>query len=216
MSVIPVNPQVYSEYAGTYHLEAQPNSDYLIVSLEAKDSDDQDYSTLSISGTPLTNAGVLNNGKYSGAITSGDFSVSSSNPTEDIRINSVPVRYAVTYHRNHSGSDSTLKRTFFNKAASDDRSAVRDNVTQGGNTYTFSDVTLTFANISGWSAPTNKHFLKWCTTASGTGGTDYAENVSVTSLTADTDLYAIYANDDTYTINVYFDSTEVNTPTIAS
>lgn len=213
MSVIPVTPWSEQEYAGTYSVTATPLSNYLIVSLETKDNDDTEYSPMTISsGTPLSGAGILNNGKYDSTVVSDSFSVDSSNPSQTVKINSVPVRYAVTYHQNH-GSPEPKVYKYFNKNASESRPEAQVDVAVSGTTYVFSDVTPTFA-ATGFTAPSNQHFVKWNTASDGSG-TDYAESVSVTGLSADTDIYAIYANDSTYTINVFFDSSEVDTPTIS-
>ena len=206
MSVIPGTAgKTASVYAGNHNVTASTESNYLIVNA-TKRIDDGEETSLSFSSSTEFTTGVLNAGKYT-AVTTSDFNVDSTDNPVNVTINSVPKRYAVTYNRNHDASDANNAYRYMDKG--DNRAGIdRSDITYSSNTYSYSATAITFVSTS-WNAPSNKHFSHW-NTERNDSGTTYNESADLSALNNDVVLYAIYANDDTYTINVWFDSDEIN------
>lgn len=212
MSVIPSSVgKTASVYSGDHYITATSDSNYLITGTE-KAVGSGGYSTLALdASSTLATVGVLNTDKYT-AITTSDFTVNSDNQPINVKIYSVPKRFTVTYVRNHDSSDNTSVYYYIDKAVGRASSDIdRAAITYSSNTYTYHDQAIAYP--SGWSAPTHKHFSHWDTARDGSG-TDYATSADVTGFTDDTVLYAIYADDDQYTINVYFDSNEITSSNV--
>lgn len=212
-------PTTISKYNGEYTLSAKPESGYVIIGIDQTTAETpQESSTwdsVSISGTALTNAGMFNNGYYG----SSSF-VTTSVTVEDnelkYRIRTRPRSYGVTYARNHDSTDNEFLYKYTDQDSrpnSDTTGFERQDLTSGDHTYSYhasvlAGNTSNFTTDTGWSAPSHKHFIGWNTERTATSAMTF--DFSTYVFTGDLTIYAIYADDDQYSVNVYFDSTEIN------
>lgn len=178
----------FSKENGEYQLEANAIEGYLISGIEITDerpSENADWAPVAYEGSE-EGSGTLNTGKYQ--TVQADITVNGSDL--NYRIQSVPIAYTVTLHRNYDNADTMVAYKYTNHDLN--RIPAGDiTIEQGGVqvTYVFLMDNAPIYFPQSWSYPSGYNiFAGWNTASDGSGVTV----TDLSNINADTDLYAIY------------------------
>lgn len=205
------NDKRFNVYNGeSYTLDITTESCYGITAITGANSE----TALSLSGT--TASGPLNADCYTTIRSSVPASGTVSGNLE-YNVASRPLAFQVIYHQTggttatYDGGTTKIYTDF------DSRNFNRSNIVVSSTTYAYSANCLS-ALPNGWSEPTNKRFDGWALSSSASTadiapGDAFATKFTCSDVDSSTyvlNLYAHYADEDSYAVTIYFDTAEID------
>lgn len=204
----------FAVYNGeSYILSVAAEACYGITAVNGKNGE----TNLTISGASAN--GPLNSDCYTSITASVPASGTVSGNLE-YNVISRPLAYQVIYHQTggttatYDGGATKIYTDFDSRSITD---VPRQNITVSSTTYAYSANCLS-SLPNGWSEPTAKRFDGWslsssASTADIAPGDAFADEFDCSDVDSSTyvlNLYAHYADEDSYAVTIYFDSAEID------